>query len=329
MGVKASRLIAILLLLQTHGRMTSADLAERLEVSRRTILRDVEALSAAGVPVYTERGRRGAIVLMQGARLNAARLDPDEVEVLLLAGLDQRSFALLNLEAEARSSARKLATRGLPAPEQARLADLIVVDNTPWASDEAPVDVAAVLAAVRTGQRLQIRYRGSGQAEPTSLVIDPFGLASKGGPWYLVADVDTAPRLLALSRLLEHEVLDEPARRRAGETLSSVWGDLRRHTEPGGRILVTAHLRADRIDLARRILGTRLVQASDTQDVGHGLVVEIVVRYDHPEAVRQLLQFGDHIEVIAPASARRRMHELAADLVRVHACAPSIDVAGS
>ena len=92
---------------------------------------------------------------------------------------------------------------------------------------------------------------------------------------------------------------------------------------------MTAHLRADRIDLARRILGTRLVQASDTQDVGHGLVVEIVVRYDHPEAVRQLLQFGDHIEVIAPASARRRMHELAADLVRVHACAPSIDVAGS
>lgn len=86
--MKSARLLSILLLLQTRPKMSTRDLAERLEVSRRTVLRDIEALSAAGVPVYAERGRNGGIVLLTGARLNVSHLDPGEVETLVLGGLD-------------------------------------------------------------------------------------------------------------------------------------------------------------------------------------------------------------------------------------------------
>src|SRR5690625_759341 len=86
--MKASGLLHLLLLLQTRQRMTTTELAERLEVSRRTVLRDVEALSMAGVPVYAERGRNGGIVLLPGAWLNASHLEPGELEALFVAGLD-------------------------------------------------------------------------------------------------------------------------------------------------------------------------------------------------------------------------------------------------
>ena len=109
--MKASRLLTLLLLLQTHQRMTTGELAERLEVSRRTVLRDVEALSEAGVPVYAERGRHGGIVLLPGARLNASHLDPAEIDALLLTGLDRAGLERLGLAAAAEQAEHKLAAR--------------------------------------------------------------------------------------------------------------------------------------------------------------------------------------------------------------------------
>lgn len=351
--MKASRLLELLLLLQTHQRMTTAELADRLEVSRRTILRDVEALSGAGVPVYAERGRRGAIVLMTQARVNAAHLDPEEVELLLLTGLDERAIAALGLGAAARSATRKLATRAAPSDATRRLSDVIVVDNTAWgghdpARDDARhhgqggadaqdrgADLAALLQLLQQDQRLRIRYRRSGEAAPRDVVVDPYGLADKAGRWYLVADVDATPRLFALTRLSGYEGLAVPSRRRPGQDLASVWEGLRAATEPAGSYVVRARLRRDRLDLARRILGARLVGVHEPDDAagrpgvaGAGTgeqdtdehdTVEITVRYEHPEGVRQLLQFADHIDVLSPPEARRRIHELAAHIARTHA----------
>lgn len=135
--MKSSRLLALLLLLQTRQRMTTVELAERLEVSRRTVLRDVEALSAAGVPVYAERGRHGGIVLLPGARLNASHLDPVELDVLALTGLDPRQLATLGLGDVATSTARKLDARRANAPattpeDTVPLRALVVTDNSPW-----------------------------------------------------------------------------------------------------------------------------------------------------------------------------------------------------
>jgi predicted DNA-binding transcriptional regulator YafY len=316
-GVKASRLLSLLLLLQTHHRMTTTELAERLEVSRRTVLRDVEALAGAGVPVYAERGRHGGVVLLPGARLNASHLEPDEMEALMLTGLDRDRLGQLGLQAVAEQAGRKLAARRAqgPASASAALADLIVIDNTGWMETPTAVDVSDLAATLRRGRRLRILYRRSGAEEPAIELVDPYGLAFKSGRWYLVADVASRPRLFALERLLSYESLAEPWRHRESQTLASIWSQLKAHVEHHGDIAVHVWIRVSRLDLARRILGTRL---SDVGPVS-GEWRLMTVHYESIEAVRQLLQFGDHVNVVEPVEARQRIYELAGELAAHHA----------
>ncbi|MBF0663158.1 YafY family protein [Rhodococcus sp. (in: high G+C Gram-positive bacteria)] len=313
--MKATRLLALLLLLQTHQRVSTTELAERLEVSRRTVLRDVEALSAAGVPVYAERGRHGGIVLLPGARLNASHLEPPEMEALSIAGLDRAQLAQLGLDGSRDMADRKIAARRAATGTGPSLADLVVVDNAGWLAPQRDTASVADLALdLLNRPRLRVRYRSSGDDRASSLVVDPYGLAAKSGRWYLVADDEQRPRLFSLERLDSYETLSEPARLRSGHDLRSVWAGLVRRTETPGRVAVRARLREDRLDLAGRILGSRLEDVEPPED--GWCAVRIV--YPDIESVRQLLQFGDHIEVLAPADARRRIAELASDLVRRH-----------
>lgn len=319
--MKASRLLHLLLLLQTRPRITTAELAERLEVSRRTILRDVDSLSTAGVPVYAERGRNGGIVLLPGARLNASHLEPPELEALSVAGLDGALLESLGLSAVRDSAARKIAARQAATPlsaPQTRLSDLVLVDSEAWlAPTDAQVDVTDLAVVLRRRRRLRLVYRRSSEGEATALTVDPYGIVAKAGRWYLVADDQGEGRLFALERLRAYETLEEPAALRSDQNLRTLWAALRERTQSPGRISVTARLRASRLDLARRILGSRIHSVADAEDDW----CTIVVRYPDVESVRQLLQFGDHIEVLAPASARLRIRELARDLVATHTVA--------
>ncbi len=320
--MKASRLLSLLLLLQARQRVPTSELAERLEVSRRTVLRDVEALSAAGVPVYAERGRHGGIVLLPGARLNASHLEPAEMEALSVAGLDAHQRDQLGLAAAHETATRKIAARRAAPPSGTvpgppGLADLIVVDNTAWlAAPAAQVDIADLALDLRRRSRLEIRYRRSAESQATARVIDPYGLASKSGRWYLVADSHGACRLFAIERLESYRSLAEPARLRAGQRLGTVWAALKEQVEEAGEVTITARLREGQLDRARRILGTRI----------HGIAppengwCQLTIRYPEPESVRQLLQFADHIEVLAPPEARERVRELATDLAARHRC---------
>lgn len=316
--MKASRLLHLLLLLQTRHRITTAELAERLEVSRRTVLRDVEALSSAGVPVYAERGRNGGVVLLPGARLNASHLDPPELEALSVAGLDSAQRERLGLSAVWESAARKIAARQAAAPAPTsllQLADLVLVDSTAWfANSETAVDIADLASALRHRRRLRIRYRRSAENQPSTRVVDPYGIVAKSGRWYLVADDQGNGRLYALERLSSYEQLDAPAVHRPGETLRTLWAALRTRTEAQDRVSVTIRLPENGLDLARRILGSRIHSISDAQEGW----CTVVVRYPDVESVRQLLQFGDHIEVLSPASARERIGQLARDLADRH-----------
>ncbi len=313
--MKATRLLALLLFLQTRQRVSTSELAERLEVSRRTVLRDVEALSAAGVPVYAERGRHGGIVLLPGARLNASHLEPAEMEALSIAGLDRAQLEQLGLAGSRDMADRKIAARRAATGTGPSLAELVVVDNAGWlAPQRDTVSVADLALDLLNRPRLRVRYRSSGDDRASSRIVDPYGLAAKSGRWYLVADDEQRPRLFSLERLDSYETLSEPARLRSGQDLRSVWTELVRRTETPGRITVRARLREDRLDLAGRILGSRLEDVEPPED--GWCAVRIV--YPDIESVRQLLQFGDHLEVFAPADARRRIAELASDLVRRH-----------
>ena len=251
--MKATRLLALLLLLQTRQRVSTTELAERLEVSRRTVLRDVEALSAAGVPVYAERGRHGGIVLLPGARLNASHLEPPEMEALSIAGLDRAQLAQLGLDGSRDMADRKIAARRAATGTGPTLADLVVVDNAGWLAPQRDTASVADLALdLLNRPRLRVRYRSSGDDRASSLVVDPYGLAAKSGRWYLVADDEQRPRLFSLERLDSYETLSEPARLRSGHDLRSVWTGLVRRTETPGRVAVRARLREDRLDLAGR-----------------------------------------------------------------------------
>ncbi|WP_026116076.1 helix-turn-helix transcriptional regulator [Nocardiopsis kunsanensis] len=317
--MKASRLLHLLLLLQTRRRITTTEIAERLEVSRRTVLRDVEALSTAGVPVYAERGRNGGVVLLPGARLNASHLEPRELETLSVAGLDGEHLERLGLAAVHGTAARKIAARQAQTPgasNLAPLADLVVVDSTAWLAGSATgVDIADLASALRHRRRMRIRYRRSAEGQASTRVVDPYGIVAKSGRWYLVADDRGSGRLFALERLSAYEMLGEPAALRADQTLRTRWAALKERIESPGRVSVTVRLRESRLDLAHRILGTRIHGVSRAEEGW----CTVVVRYPDVESVRQLLQFGDHIEVLGPEAARERVRRLAGDLAERHA----------
>src|SRR5579859_7230743 len=199
--MKSGRLLEMLLLLQARGQVTAAELAERLEVSPRTVYRDAEALSSAGVPIYTERGRAGGIRLLPGYRTDVTGLTQDEARALgfllhsvLTTGGAQED---LGLGTAARSAVLKV-MRAVPEPFRpaaAATSHRILVDPAGWMRPPEPAGQLGVLqAAVFSGRRLRLRYRSSGEREPSQRVVDPYGLVCKSGIWYLVADQRGEPR---------------------------------------------------------------------------------------------------------------------------------------
>ena len=314
--MKASRLLSIALVLQSHGRLTTKELASRFEVSRRTILRDIEALSSAGLPVYAERGRHGAIVLDQSLRLDLTKLEPNERQLLRAIGLDADHLSQIGLRSLGQRTLEKLEARSRHSESHApALDDVIVIDHSSWFTTPKSFDLSELLSAVRGGKRLIIKYRHNGTDSARTYTLDPYGLACKQSQWYLVGDVEGKARMFNTARLLEANILDSPAQLREGWTLSQVWKELVHSFTTRPDITVRARLRSNRLDLASRILGTRLTSATK----GHDGWSTVTISYPDIESVRQLLQFGDHIEVLHPRDARNRMRELAAQLVAAHA----------
>ncbi|MFF7605980.1 WYL domain-containing protein [Streptomyces parvulus] len=317
---RPQRLIELLAALQAHPRTTAEALAAELGVSTRTVLRDVRALVDAGIPVFTERGKYGGISLLPGDQVDLAKLTTGEADLLRAVGLDLDRARRIGGEATARSALRKLTPRRTPPPARddlpLALTDVIAIDDRPWFEDAAPLpDVAGLVRDVRKARRLRIVYRRSGAALARDLVVDPYGLAQRGGRWYLVADHDGRPRMFALARLERWTVLDAARRLRPGADLAGTARELGEALESEGSFVVTARVDAASLDLTRRILGARLRSAGEPGADGR---VEVTVAYDRLAAVRQLLQFGEHIEVVAPREARELVRRLAADLARTH-----------
>jgi predicted DNA-binding transcriptional regulator YafY len=317
---RPQRLIELLATLQSRRRATAEELAQELGVSVRTVLRDVQALVGAGIPVFTGRGKYGGISLLPGDQVDLAKLTTSEADVLRTVGLDVDRARQLGAEAAARSALGKLVPRRPPPKASAglplSLSDVVTIDNRAWFSaPDDPAGLARLAEDLRRGRCLRIRYRRSGNAAARWRRVDPYGLLLRADRWYLVADADARPRMFALSRLEGWEVLDEPRRLRNGASLSDVAAELSRALESRHRVTVTALLDADRVDIARRILGSRLLSVSHAD---RDVRATITVGYDELDAVRQLLQFSDHIEILRPQAARRIVHDLATQIALTH-----------
>lgn len=243
--MRADRLLTIMLLLRTHARLTAAELAGRLEVSERTVLRDVEALSSAGVPVYAERGRHGGFALLPGFRADVTGLADTEAQVLFAyLGLD--TFGDLGLSREVRSALDKLAASApdrLAAPA-GRLRDVVHVDRRRWFAE--PDDIThlpALRRAATERRRVRLAYRSPRDDEPVTRTVDPLGLVENGNRWYLVGYHRGEPRTWRLARVRRLQVLDEPARLPPDARLVAVWDELRHRFESSPGPAATVHLR--------------------------------------------------------------------------------------
>lgn len=317
--VKSDRLLSILLLLQTRGRVPATELAERLEVSARTIYRDVEALSTAGVPVYAERGRHGGIALLPGFRTDVTGLTSDEARALFVLAA-QGAHSALGLDGALGSALRKVMA-ALPAPHRpaAELTSRrILVDPDRWmARPGARVDLDVLHTAVFADRRLRIRYRHGGHAQEHTYTVDPYGLVAKAGVWYLVADRRGHPRLFRADRVVSARVLDAPVRRRDGVELAEVWDGLRREVEERpADVRVRARVRRARLDLFTRIVGAWFLRSVDR--AGDSEWVGVDLAYPEMGAVHQLLQFGADVEVLDPPEARAEITRASAELARLY-----------
>src|SRR5206468_1041418 len=221
--MRADRLLSALLLLQANGRLTSRELARRLEVSERTMHRDMEALSASGVPVFAMRGSRGGWQLDEGWRTQVPGLDEAELRAFLMA-----QPQVVGDERLVHAAERALAklTAALPVSLREKAASIrqrLHVDTTRWYGTIENLSMLPVVQdAVSRDRKLKIVYRREGH-DVTERTVDPLGLVAKGSVWYLVAHTPRGFRTYRVSRIREAKLLDEPCERPPDFDLAAYW----------------------------------------------------------------------------------------------------------
>jgi predicted DNA-binding transcriptional regulator YafY len=318
--VKSSRLLSILLLLQTRGRVPASELARRLEVSVRTIYRDVEALSSVGVPIYAERGRNGGIALLAGYRTDVTGLTRDEAQALFVLAASG-PHADLGL-GEALGSALHKVMAALPEPHRpvaAVTSQRITIDPARWMRTPDQVDhLDVVRSAVFTDRRLRLGYRHSGRPEPRNYTVDPYGLAHKGGVWYLVADHRRRPRLFRVSRVVTAALMDAPVRRRPGVEFADLWELLRQRVERlAADVRVRVRVRRRILDAFERVMGNTMTGPPEAGD-GAADWAEAELRLRAIGEGRRLIGFGGDVEVLSPAAVRADIAQVAASVVELY-----------
>jgi predicted DNA-binding transcriptional regulator YafY len=311
--------LSLLLLLQTRGRLNATELASLLEVSVRTVHRDVEQLSAAGVPVYAVRGRDGGFELLPGWQKQLAGLTTGEAEALSLAAVPGVA-RVIGIDRELGLAQLKLAASR--ATEPMTLESRLHVDPTRWFFDEEhPPALAAVFAATMASQRVRLTYRRASVA--STRIVDPLGLVLKAGVWYLVAANRARVASYRVSQIEAAITTDEVFDRPAGFELAEAWATAVRAYETG-LVTTTARIRVTPACLQRLAAGDGVIARAITElpnEVGpDGLLdVEIPIEsIDH--AVRTMLD--PEIEVLDPPGLRDRLREAAQMLARRYAVTP-------
>jgi predicted DNA-binding transcriptional regulator YafY len=315
--VRASRLVNLLLLLQSRGGLTAAELARELEVSVRTIHRDVEELSAAGVPIFAERGPLGGIRLVDGYRTRLTGMTADEAEALFLSGLPGPA-AQLGLGTVVAAAQLKVMA-ALPPELRSRASRLVQrfhLDAAGWFQTSEPVPHLGTLAAAVWESRLvRIVYR-RGQ-EDVERIVAPLGVVLKGGIWYVVASVEGQFRTYRASRVVDATALEETIERPEGFDLASYWAEsTAAYERDAPTIDVDVRIAEDRLWRISNVFGQavvdRAVRTADPDEAGQ---VRLRMTLDYPDDVPGLLlAVGPNLEVLGPPEIRERVVKLA-DLV--------------
>jgi predicted DNA-binding transcriptional regulator YafY len=312
--MRASRLLSILTTLQARGQVTAPELAEACEVSVRTIYRDIDALAAAGIPVYADRGSDGGYRLLDGYRVRLNGLSEPEAEALFMTGLPGPAAAL-GLEPAMLAAQTKLMA-ALPAnlrPNAGRMQERFHLDAPGWFGEaEQPQHLRAIADAVLRENLIEIRYQ-SWRAEKRRRVA-PLGLVLKGGNWYLAGDVDGSARTYRVARVLECNILDERFTRPAGFDLTTYWQAattrLEAEMHPNTAIVRLSPFGIKLLNaLSQHYVKTR-TRIEETADKDGWRIAHVPIGKTVWHAAAELLRLGAEAEVLAPAELRDKMAEL-------------------
>ena len=321
--MRASRLLSILMLLQSRGRLSAQTLADELEVSVRTVYRDVDELSASGVPVWADRGRLGGFQLQPGWRTRVDGLTAPEAQAMFLGGLPGPAAELGLGEAMASAQLTLLAARPEGWREDARrVSTRFHVDPIDWYRGPAATDhLPAIAQAVWGERRLAVRYESWNGVSQRRL--DPLGLALKAGVWYVVAASGSqAPRTYRLSNILELAVIDERFVRPEAFDLAAYWAASTRRFE-AGLYRDQAVLRVTARGMKQlRALGQAIADAADQSaraDAVSGWQRVTVPIESVEHAVGQLLRLGPDAQVLKPVALRQRLTDTIAAMAALYA----------
>ncbi len=315
--MRADRLVALVLLLQSRGRITASRVASELGVSLATARRDLEALAAAGIPVHVQAGRGGGWQLVGGARTNLTGLSGHEARALFwmlgTAGLSdpQTRVATMKLIQALPQSLRA---------EAERLATSIHYDHAPWG--EPPGDPGRDLGLLRdavVGRRALTGCYTARGGQRRAVRLRPLGLVAKAGAWYLVADGDPGPRPYRVTRLDDLALTDEGFEAPDGFDLAAFWGAHAEEIERE-RSMIAARLRVPAwvVPHLQQQFG-RYCAVLGQDDEGATIEVRAHLLVALAE---QLAGWGDRIEVLTPDGLRAELVRLGRDLVRHHGASP-------
>jgi predicted DNA-binding transcriptional regulator YafY len=308
--MRADRLVAALLFMQTRGRVTAAELAEELEVSVATARRDLEALSAAGIPVYPQPGRGGGWSLVGGARTDLSGLSASEAQALfLLVG------PAAAVSGEAKAALRKL-VRALPQSFRAdaeAAADAALIDPARWGSADRrrPEMVELLQTAVVRREKVRMTYV-NGARQRSERLVDPWGMVDKDDIWYLIAGTERGQRTFRVDRIAEAESTGEPAERPDDFVLAEAWQQVvgeveRRRSTTSATLLIETRF----LWVLRGHFGLHC-HTEATLDDGRARV-----RVAAPTALdiaRNLAGWGARVEVLEPESVQRELARIGTEL---------------
>jgi predicted DNA-binding transcriptional regulator YafY len=315
--MRASRLLSILILLQLRGRLTAGQLAAEFEVSERTIYRDIDALSMAGVPVYGDRGPGGGFALLDGYQTRLTGLAPDEAEAMPMIGLASAASDL-GL-GHAASAARQKLLAALPQGRQQsadRVAERVHFDPVSWYRAAEPLPhLPPIARAVLDQQRVAMRYESWKGVRDWE--VEPLGLVMKAGVWYLVAQGHGKARIFRLSNMSEVVVLAEGFIRPDAFDLPGWWAAEQARFD-AELFSETAKLRVSPLGRQRlAALSPRGAAAVHLCTAEGWAIVEIALENsDH--GAREMLGLGAEVEVLAPASFRNRVRAVAAGVLALN-----------
>jgi len=316
--MRADRLLSIMLLLQIYQRLTAGELARRLEVSERTIHRDMEALSTAGVPVTALRGSGGGWALVDGYRTNLTGLNASEVQTLF-SGLPGRLLADLKLDRDSDAAHVKLLA-ALPASARADAEYArrrVHVDVAGWgaAAEESVPHLHTIQEAVWRGRKLFFKYGGD-CGEASERAVDPLGLVAKGGVWYLVARaVDGEVRSYRVSRFTSARVSEEPCGRPEGFDLAAFWaGSVSRFKSNTPQFRATFRAHKSILHLLPYAGRFSRVESSGEADAEGWATVRMRFQFEE-DACGLALGFGTKVEVVEPEDLREKIVRMAEEVV--------------